>query len=56
MLVNVPLKDKNTASTVDCLFRNEICFHKSKHIKRYTLHVRVVTLYHLMGILCVVRT
>jgi len=51
----VPLKVKNTAATVDCLFRYEMCFHTSKHIQRYTLHVRVGNIHQLKDILCVVR-
>jgi len=52
----VPLKVKSTAATVDGLFRYEMCFHTSKHIQRYTLHVRVGNIHQLMHILCVVRT
>jgi len=56
MSTDVPLKVKNTAAAVDCLFKYEMCFHKSKHIKQYTLHVRVGTIHHLRDILFVVRT
>jgi len=52
----VPLKVINTATTADCLFRYVMCFHRSKHIQRYTLHVRVGNIHQLMDILCVVRT
>jgi hypothetical protein len=31
------------AANVDCLFRYEMYFHKSKLIQRHTLHVRVDT-------------
>jgi len=52
----VPLKGKSIAKNVDCLFRYEMCFHISKHIQRYTLHVRVGNIHQQMDILCVVRT
>jgi hypothetical protein len=52
MAVNVPLKVKNTAATVDCLFKYEICFHLSKEVKQYTLHVREATIHDLTDILC----
>jgi len=55
MSTDVPLKVKSTAATVGCLFRYEMCFHRSKHIQRYTLHVRVASIHQLMEILCVVR-
>jgi hypothetical protein len=53
---DVPLKGKNTAATVDCLFRYEMCFRESKLIRRYTLRVWVVTTNQLMDILCVEGT
>jgi len=40
---DVTLKGKNNAAAVDCLFRHEMFFHRSKHVGRYTLHVRVAT-------------
>jgi len=55
MSTDVPLKVKSIAANVFCLFRYEKCFHKSKHIRRYTLHVMVGTIYQLMNILRVVR-
>jgi len=54
MSTDVTLKDKNTTATADCLFRYEMCFHKSRHIQRYTLHVRVGNIHQLMDILRVV--
>jgi len=56
MSTDVELKFKSTEETVDCLFTYEMCFHRSKHIMRYTLHVRVGNIHQLRDILWVVRT
>jgi hypothetical protein len=55
--VNVlPAKFKKATATPDFLFRYEMCFHKSRHIQRYSLLVKVATIHQLMDIFCVVRT
>ena len=51
MSTDVELKFKSTEETVDCLFTYEMCFHRSKHIMRYTLHVRVGNVHQLRDIL-----
>jgi hypothetical protein len=45
-------KELLPAANVDFLFRYERCFHKSKHIQRYTLHVRVSTIHQRRDIVC----
>ena len=51
MSTEVQLKFKSTEATVDCLFSYEMCFHRSKHIMRYTLHVSLGNVHELRDIL-----
>jgi len=45
-------KELLPATNVDFLFRYESCFQKSKHMQRYTLHVRVATIHQRREIVC----
>ena len=45
-------KELLPATNVDCLFRYERCFQKSKHMQRYTLHVRMATIHKRRDIVC----